>query len=461
MIEIHIFDTIMYNQPSLHLPVKIFFLVFLLTQLMTSCQKGKTGNNTPDNNDPVTNNVQPLSQKMFGDTLYDWINAMAPSSDGGHLLVGFTNYDTAGSTHNGDAWMVKVNSKGDTVWTRTMGGPHFETANAVVAAPDGGFIVVCAADSSNSNYAGSNFGGTDWWIIKLKSNGDTDWTRLIGTTAFEYPIGVAVTPDGSFIVTGYKSSSAINGDVMVVKLSNTGNIIWQKTLGGQWRDWGGAVTVALDGSILIAAISQNSNSGDVVGTNHGEEDYWIIKLNPNGSIVWSKLLGGDKIDVASAIKSTPDGGCIVVGSTTSSENGSVTGKNHGDQDLWVVKLSNSGDITWNSLFGGSRTDVLGNNTNIVITPEGNFVIAGFSSSYDGDVGQIKGGFDFWLLKLDSNGKKIWSKTCGGISDDQANDLSMNTDGSFWVVGGTESNNNGNVGANKGRGDGWLIRVKDE
>ena len=427
--------------------------ILFLSAALVACKK--------DHQDQVQKsyNVQLLSQKTLGGKSDDHIIAMTSASDGGYLLAGLSNYDGSSSTYRGDAWIVKLNSNGDTLWTRTMGGAGYDAAFAVAGTTDGGFVLACGTSSNNSGDVGANHGGSDWWIVKLKSNGDTAWTRLIGSTAGEYPTSIAATYDGGFIVCGYIIGLSGNIDLLIAKLNSSGNVVWQKQMGGTGEEYGNDVTVAGDGTILVAAATTSNNNGDV-GVNHGMKDYWIIKLSANGDKIWSKLLGGSQDDWASSIKSTPDGGCIIAGASSSSESGNVTGKNHGLSDMWVVKLNAVGDIMWNSLLGGAMNDTNEGSATIAITPESDYVIGGYSNSTDGDVGANQGGNDFWALKLNSTGQKLWAKTFGGSGNDITAALLLNADGSFWLAGFTESNNSGNVGATHGMGDGWIIKIKD-
>lgn len=377
-------------------------------------------------------NVKILSVNTIWGNSYEYITSITPAWDGGYLLTGAA---PAGSYK--DAWLVKLDHHGDAVWTRTIGGENDDKAIDAIATIDGGFIIAGNTYSSNSGYVGANHGSLDWWIVKLKSNGDTAWTRLIGTESYEEARTMAATADGGFVVAGYGNDPAnfYNRDLLIAKFNSSGNVVWQKKLGGSDYEAANAVSVAIDGSIFIAASTASNNSGDV-GTNHGLQDYWVIKLTSNGEKIWSKVLGGNKDDAATSIKSTLDGGCIVAGSTPSSENGDVTGKNHGYDDIWVLKLNARGDITWNNLLGGSKLDGIKPNTGIALTPDGGYVIAGEAWSTDGDVGGNDGSCESWVFKFNKNGQRLWNKTIGGPGYDLTSDLVMNIDGSFWIASNT-------------------------
>jgi hypothetical protein len=399
-------------------------------------------------------NVQLLSQKTFGGNDDDYITDIVPTSDGGLFMTGITHSNNNGDvrTNHGDddAWMIRLNSNRDTVWTRVMGGTWYDGADKAIATADGGFIVAGTTQSNKTGDVGANNGSSDWWIIKLKSNGDTAWTKLFGGAYDDFVGSIAATADGGFVVVGQynTSSTSVYADVMAVKFNSNGNIVWQKKYGGADTDYATAVSIASDGSILIAALTASDNTGDV-GANHGYWDYWIIKLNANGDKVWAKVFGGSLFDAPQAITSTADGGAVITGSTHSNQSGNV-GTNHGNSDLWVIKVNTNGDIVWNSLLGGTEYEA---GSAVVETADKGYLIAGYSDSKDGDVGVTQGGDDLWVLKINSNGRILWSKTFGGTANDNESDVLLNADGSFYVSGITASNSHGGA-------DGWLLKLKD-
>ncbi|MBO9199546.1 MULTISPECIES: BACON domain-containing protein [Niastella] len=380
--------------------------------------------------------LQVLSEKRITGYPLIYGHGMTPAFDGGCLLIGTGNW---GDMWAHDAWMARLNRNGDTVWTRQMGDANIvEDAIAAIATFDGGFIIAAQAYRSTGNL----------WLIKLKSNGDTAWTRSADITEFVNTI--AATADGGFVVAG-----ATGSDMAIAKFSSSGIPEWQKRFGGSGSEQANAVSVAIDGSIYVTGNSTSNNSGDV-GKNHGSKDYWVVKLNSNGDMIWSKLFGGDNSDESFSIKSTVDGGCIVAGVSYSSENGDVTGKNQGNGDMWVLKLDANGNITWNNLLGGTYLETIKANTSIALTPDGGYILAGITTSNDGDVGEGQGSGDSWVFKLNKKGQKVWSETLGGHMQENTIDIVMNIDGSFWLAGWTNPNGSTYppfVGT-------WFLKLKD-
>jgi hypothetical protein len=179
-------------------------------------------------------------------------------------------------------------------------------------------------------------------------------------------------------------------DCLIVKLDTHGNIQWQKSLGGSGFDSIASIQQTSDGSYIIAGVLESSDS-DVTG---GGYDFWIVKLDSLGTLQWQKSLGGSDNDEAKSIQQTSDGGYIIAGSSFSN-NGDVTG-NHGNQDYWIVKLDSLGTIQWQKSLGGSEEDEA---KSIQQTSDGGYIIAGSSFSNNGDVTGNHGGFDYWIVKL--------------------------------------------------------------
>ena len=190
-------------------------------------------------------------------------------------------------------------------------------------------------------------------------------------------------------VTGNRGLS----DYWILHLDANGNIIWQKTYGGSAGDIAYSIADAGDGGFLIAGQSFSAN-GQVTGS-HGGGDYWIIKIDGSGNLVWQKDYGGSNLDQALSIFKTEDGGCLVTG-LEDSNNGDVT-RNHGFYDFWILKLKSNGNLQWQEALGGSQDDEAFSGMQ---TPDGSYILAGFTSSDDGQVTFNHGGnADFWVVKL--------------------------------------------------------------
>jgi hypothetical protein len=325
-----------------------------------------------------------------------------------------------------------------TIWSKTYGGSgRDDIAQSVCETYDSGYVIA-GYTNSNDGDVHNNHGGYDFWILKLNAEGDTIWTRCFGGSDDDEAFDVTQTKDSAYIIIGQTSSN--DGDVhnnhggsdyWIIKLNNVGDTIWSKTYGGSKFDVARSVCETYDSGYVIAGYT-NSNDGDV-HNNHGGYDFWILKLNAEGDTIWTRCFGGSGNDKAYSIDQTLDSGYVVAG-FSSSNNGDVHG-NHGESDYWIVKLNKVGDTLWTRCFGGSYDDKA---TSIQQTMDTGYIIAGYSSSSDGDINDDCGsdGFYFYfIIKLNSSGQIIWEKCFrSGPGYFKAHSIQQTNDKGFIVTG---------------------------
>jgi hypothetical protein len=413
--------------------------------------------------------IEPTTwKKLFGGSDDDYGNSIWRTSDGGYITAGSTyssnNGDVAGVNKGySDIWIVKTDADGNIVWQKNYGGSGTDVANAITGTVDGGVLVAGYTRSSNTGDVGLNQGAEDMWILKLDANGNLLWQKTFGGTGSESAEAVTSSTDGGFIVAGtvtiYNISNPADNhtDVRLLKLDANGNMLWQKTYGGSNNEVANGLTASGDGGFVVSGATTSNNTGNV-GSNHGSNDMWIVKIDVSGNLVWQKTLGGSGDDIAYGIVPSTDGGFVVAGSTQSDNNGDV-GANHGDFDLWVVKLNATGNLVWQKTVGGSRYDGA---YSIATSPDGGFVFVGETNSNNsGDVGTNHGGFlDLWVVKLSANGTLAGQLLMGGNDYDSGTGIIPTPGAGYIVAGGTSSNNNGDVGANHGKSDMWLVKIKE-
>ncbi len=349
-------------------------------------------------------------------------------------------------------------------WQKMLGGNGDDLSYLTQQTADGGYIMVGQTSSSNSGDVGLNHGGSDMWLVKMTALGAIQWQKVIGGAGDEQVYGLQQTPDGGYIAIGMTTSSN-SGDVTlvnhggkdawVVKLDATGTIQWQKVMGGSDIERAFAVQNTTDGGYIVAASTTSSNSGDI-GQNRGTYDSWVIKLNATGTVQWQKLYGGSEDEEFYDVQQTTDGGYILAGYSASSGSGDVTGVNRGGPDYWVVKLNASGAIQWQKNIGGSSNEKA---HGVVQATDGGYVIVGFTySSNSGEVGANHGAYDTWLVKLDATGTLQWQKTQGGSADEFVQFIYKTKDGGYIVSGFTRSSNSGDVDQGRGESDYWVVKL---
>jgi len=397
-------------------------------------------------------------QKTLGGSGVDIATSVQQTADGGYIVAGTSgsnNGNVTGNHGHYDYWIVKLNNAGIIQWQKSLGGSGDDYATSIQQTADGGYIVAGYSKSNNGDVTG-NHSSPDYWIVKLNNAGIIQWQKSLGGSGTDMATSIQQTADGGYIVAGYSNSN--DGDVTgnhgdhdywIVKLNNAGIIQWQKSLGGSGYDCANSVQQTADGGYIVAGFSI-SNNGDVTG-NHGI-DYWIVKLNNTGIIQWQRTLGGGGDDQANSVQQTADGGYIVAG-LSRSNNGDVTG-NHGGADYWIVKLNNAGNIQWQKSLGGSGYDYA---TSIQQTADGGYIVAGNSNSNNGDVTGNHGGTDYWIVKLNNAGIIQWQKSLGGSVHDYARSVQQTADGGY-IVACTSGSNNGDVTGNHGSTDYWIVKL---
>jgi len=398
-------------------------------------------------------------QKCLGGSDYDVAYSIQQTSDGGYIVAGYTysnDGDVSGNHGSSDYWVVKLNSVGAIDWQKCLGGSSTDRAHSIQQTSDGGYIVAGVTYSSDGDFS-DNHGGADYWIVKLNSLGDIDWQKCLGGSSSDWAHSIQQTSDGGYIVAGYTYSnnddvSGNHGDAdfWVVKLESNGDIEWQKCLGGTLDEYATSVQQTSDGGYIVTGETR-SNDGDVSG-NHGSYDYWVVKLDQYGTILWKKCFGGSNGDWPFSVQQTSDGGYIVAGETWSND-GNVSG-NHGSSDFWLAKLDASGSLLWQKCLGGTSNDVA---HSIQKTSDGGYIVAGQTYSNNGDVSGNHGAYDYWMVKLESNGDLQWQKCLGGTSNDVAYSVQQRS-GEGHIVAGETHSNNGNVSDNHGYADYWVVKT---
>lgn len=387
-------------------------------------------------------------------------------------LMIFNTTSACVEVYNGSNWINLCSSLPSSVLTKTLlGGSSDELAYSVQKTTDGGYIIGGTSQSSqNGDVTGVNKGLEDCWVVKLDANGNIMWNKSLGGDGSDQFKQIVQTADGGYILCATTGSSA-NGDVTatskglfdcwVVKLDGSGTITWNVLLGGSDQDFASSIQQTADGGYILGAYSSSSANGDVTQTSKGLSDYWIVKLNATGVIQFNKLVGGNREEVLNSIKQTSDGGYVAAGYTASSLNGDVTGVIHGTYDFWVVKFNSTGNIVWNKSIGGNSFPETEVAYAIQQTSDGGYIVAGTSSSSaNGDVTATNNGLtDYLVLKLDGSGNVVWNKLLGGNADETAYAVQQTIDGGYIVAGKSSSSASGNVTQNSnGAEDAWIVKL---
>jgi len=330
-------------------------------------------------------------QRCYGGSLMDGGQSIGLTTDGGFVAAGHTfsiDGDVDGQHGGADCWVIKVDSIGALQWQKALGGTSSEWADAIQQTTDGGYIIAGSTGSNNGDVSG-NHGSSDGWVVKLDALGNMEWQQCLGSPGPEALADILQTNDGGYVATGSSSS-----DLWVVKLDAAGALQWQRSLGGTGDEIGYAIGQTADGGYITAGVSLSTDGA--FSCNHGSSyDGYVAKLDSAGELEWQNTcLGGSADDFINAITQTADGGYVLAGWTESID-GDIS-FNHGSLDCWLVRLDPDGNLLWERTFGGSNNDAL---YSIALTDDGGYVIAGSSFSTDGDITENKGEGDLWVVKL--------------------------------------------------------------
>lgn len=402
-------------------------------------------------------------QKSFGGTAEDAGSSVKPTSDGGFIMCGKTlsnNGDVTfiHTTTAYDVWVVKTDSLGNIQWQKSYGGSLDDRGFDIIQTLDGGFAFTGETLSSDGDVSGFHTGSqTDAWVVKLNSTGTIQWQKCLGGNQTERANSLYQISTGELMVGGTAGSTDGdvtgqhgNGDFWLVKLSTTGSIVWQKTYGGSEGESISAMIPANDGGYILTGRTW-SNNGDVT-MNHGGHDFWIVKVDASGTLVWQRTYGGtadEALEPSISSTNTLDG--YIFCGPTYSVNGDVTG-NHGNTDVWVLRINNTGSIVWQKCFGSTGAD---GGTSVRKTT-GGYVVFAKALSNGGDVTGLQGSWDWWVFKLTEGGSFVWRKALGSAFEESSAQLAALPNNRFAAIG-YNSGNGGDVTGNHGNKDYWLAK----
>jgi len=342
-------------------------------------------------------------EKSFGGRGYDRVNAMASLADGGLALAGLSRSSSGGWR---DAEILKLDQDGELVWQRRFELDGLNELNSIVERVDGGLV----AAGETSRGAGWN----DAWIIKIDGSGNLEWERTVGGSSRDTAKSIVLLTNGGSIVAGATLSKSKGwADAWVFKLDSDGKVQWERKFGGRGEDEANAVIELKDGGYLLAGYTESSGEGG--------KDGLLIRLHSTGDLLWEKTIGGLADDEFTSLAEMQNGGYGIAGWTAS--------KGAGRKDVWILNINESGEVIWERTFGGSRDDSA--ESLAALASEGLVVAANTKS--DG-----AGRQDAWVIQIDNAGNLKWQKTYGGSETDGIQAIIVNDSGGLMLAGNTFS-----------------------
>ncbi len=344
-------------------------------------------------------------ERIIGSNGRDAGISIQQTTDGGYIITGYTGPP---DSYDKDLYLIKINNAGDTIWTKTFDNGSDEWGASVKQTSDGGYIITGSIHGMSYNYS-------DVYLVKTDNNGDTIWSRTYGRGGNDYGSSVQQTTDGGYIITGATAiAGSASDDVYLIKTNDIGDTIWTKTIGGSNIDAGSCCKQTIDGGYII--------TGHTSSYGNGNRDVYLIKTDSYGDTLWTKTFDNDEWNIGCYVQQTTDGGYIVTGYS-----GGLV--NYNDFNVFLIKTNPNGETLWTKTYGGEYEDY---GLSVQQSLDGGYVIAGTTELTD------SGNHDVYLIKTNSSGDTIWTKSFGHGSWDIGHSLQQTVDGGYIVVGETNS-----------------------
>jgi hypothetical protein len=351
----------------------------------------------------ICNTSAQITFEKYYETLNDSrSNAVLQTSDNHYLLAGYI--DISSSEH--DVYLIKTNAYGDTVWTRTYPRMWTEYPEVILETADNNYLL--------AGHAVTRTGPSvmDVLLMKIAPDGDLIWTKTIGVRDDDEQIyDMRPTSDGGYILCGQYDESYTDIYYYLLKINANGDSLWSATYNPADGDRarGRAVVVSDDNKFVIAGYFKR-----------GDDNFaHLAKIDSAGQAVWSQTWSNGESNYLNDIQETVDNGYILAGNTFRSEAGYM--------DFYLIKTDDEGDSVWARTYGGESSEFC---YAVEQTADEGFIMAGFGSSFG------HGSDDFYLVRTDSIGDTLWTRSIGSWNPDQAYDMQITSDGGIILTGST-------------------------
>ena len=427
-----------------------------------------------------------VSEHVFGGSGEESVRDVLVLPKDGLLLAG----SVAGSSTNGnrtaasyggrDFWLMRLNAQGQPIWDAAYGGDDTDELRRVLPVRSGGFLLVGSSLSpTGGTRTAATLGGADAWVTFVDDQGKPLWDRAFGGESVDQFTHGIESAKGGFLLVGASASEPGAGksaplygesDGWVVRLDAQGNRLWDRSFGGTFTDELHVILAAPDGGYYVAGLSDSRpQTGNKTSPAYGFRDVWVLHLSEAGEVLWEKSLGGSNDDWATDLVQTPDGGLLVVGNSLSFVSGTKTSPNYSasgsrSADGWLNRLDPSGFLLWDRSYGGAGPDVFQR----ALAVPGGFVFAGHSASPPGGT-KTSPSFgtdpftpDGWFVRVDGQGGPIWDFSWGASATDELEALALLSDGSYFLAGrGREGTNGNRTLTGYGGEDGIAVRLASD
>ena len=370
---------------------------------------------------------------QFGGSRLDIPRDMVQTDDNGFIFIGTSN------NNNADVWVTKTNPSGTTLWSKKYGESDDEFGYSICTS-NNAFLIV---GTKNKQI----------WLQKISSSGSVLWEKTFGDGSSSIPSSIISTTNGFIIgATSYSGNHGHGlGDFWIFKIDESGEKQWENFYGGSQSDKLNKIISTSDGNLLVIGTSRSSD-GDITNT-HGQSDVLILKLDDFGDLIWSKNFGGVAMDNGADICEIGSNKYVFVGTKGVLHLDATGIQQTFDNDVFVGSISGTGNLLWETTFGGTKYDF---GTSIVLATDG-VIVGSSSNSFDGNISAPKGGSDVWLSKISISGDLQWQKSYGGSKDDLVSDIIPDRKGGYIILASTNSKTD-DISFNHGNHDAWLYKL---
>lgn len=368
----------------------------------------------------------------FGGTRSELLTCFQKTSDAGYLLCGYSDSNMGGdisqinwdgTLNTSDFWIVKTDAIGNKVWDKRFGGSNEDKLYCSTQTTDGGYIFGGYTLSSDSDVSQPPKGSHDFWIVKTDASGNKLWDKRYGGSSEDDLYALKQTADGGYILAGVSYSNASGNksenlkglfDYWVIKTDAAGNKLWDKSFGGTLQNRLTSILTTNDGGYLLGGYSNSDAGADKTQPNWDttlvSSDFWVVKTDASGNKQWDKRFGGTDYDRLFCMTKTIDGAYVLGGTSASGKTGDKTERTRGSWDYWIVKTDAYGNKLWDKRYGGTGREEDFNS--LIQLSDYGFLLGGTSfSNASGEKSENNlGAEQSWIIRTDQSGEEIWDKT---------------------------------------------------
>lgn len=385
----------------------------------------------------------------------------------GHTLSS-NNQEVSDNTNGlSDYWVLKMDTNENIIFDHNFGGDTTELLAVLLETADNGYLLAgSSASGRNGSKSENSKGGFDFWLVKISETGVFQWDKTIGGNDDDFLYSATPTNDGGYILAGSSLSNSSGDksdgnegeeDYWIVKVNGTGNVVWDETFGGDSVDVAKNVQV-YQNSIFVGGHSKSDSVGSKHTYNNGGYDHWIVELSTGGTLINQYGFGGIDDDFLEEMREHPhDAAFWVSGTSYSGVSGDKSSSNYGGSDVWVYIMGVDGVKGLDETFGSSSDDIC---KDMETSPEGSIIVGATSGGSGGSKSSgTQGVRDFWLFKVDTFGGKYWDRNYGGANEDSLEAIFIKCDRGILAGGHSLSGVSGDrTHYNRGSQDYWAFKL---